>query len=410
MAVLLVFYAPSLLLEGESLIPSPHGPWINPGPPGWINFSTAQIIQNTLANGGNPFWSEKIGIGVPLLADPHNAYFSPFSLVLYLWPNSYGWDVSILLKVVLGLAGVYVLGRSLSLSPWIAAWTASLFMLSGHVFQFLHHFHTNSLVFMPWCLAGLVYGLADQPRRSLWLIGISLPLMILGGGLLDVVLLALFVAMVFGIFLLLPQRYPGASSVLTRSRLVVLPAIVFVLGILIAFIWILPYLELRQVSISPRSGRSTAVYNDYWYAVGLFVNQIMELPRNPSHWLMKEKQYMSVLLPPGMLLAVMALIQKSSRYQYFYLALIAYGLIHFLKLYGFGPLQFINLLPILKDVRFEKYIGLYTLGVCLVSAYGYEYFFLKNKKTKRVFTAVLGACFVVVIAILLYASHVEADN
>ena len=142
--VLSVFYAPSLLFEGESLIPSPHGLWIDPGPPGWINFSTAQVIHNAFVDGIIPLWSEKIGIGVSLFSDPHNAYFSPFSAILYVWPTSYGWDISILLKVVCGLAGVFLLLRALGMSAWIGAWASALFMLSGHVFQFLHHFHHSS--------------------------------------------------------------------------------------------------------------------------------------------------------------------------------------------------------------------------------------------------------------------------
>ncbi len=230
-----IFYLYSLLFQGEAFFSSPRGPWIDSGPPIWINWSTAEIMHNAFSDGQIPIWSDRIGIGVPLLADPHLSYFSPFSFALYLLPNSYGWDVMVLMKALLGLIFAYALALRLGMNAWLGAWVAVSYGFSGHVFQYLHHFHTNSLVFAPLVLIAVVDIFERRYRRGIVLAAISLPLMVFGGGLLDLIELSILLAFVSVGYFLLGGSEGGPGSWFRFGRLFA-AGIIVVLAISIAAI------------------------------------------------------------------------------------------------------------------------------------------------------------------------------
>lgn len=381
---IVIFYLYSLFFQGESFFSSPRGPWIDSGPPIWINWSTAEIMHRAFSAGQLPIWSDSIGIGVPLLADPHLSYFSPFSLALYILPNSYGWDVMVLMKAILGLLFAYALALRLGMNAWLGAWVAVSYGFSGHVFQYLHHFHTNSLVFAPLCLIAVLDIFEQRYRRGIVLAAVALPLMIFGGGLLDVIELSfLLVFISIGYFLLGLRSAHNLNSKEVNSKEIACgyaqrfsgvfsAAMIFVLALTIAAIWIVPYLELREVAVPPRPHRSSAFYNNIWYLFGLFMKTSMASGLEYSHWFMKHIQYLSIIALPGFLVGVYAMLSSRSRFQYVYLAFLVLILVQILKLYGFPPIQIINEIPILQDIRFEKYTGLYTLGFCLIAGYGYQ--------------------------------------
>ena len=397
-----LFFLYSLFIEGESLIPSPHGPWIDTGPPLWINWSTAEIIHQALRAGHLPLWSDSIGIGTPLIGDPHLSYFSPFSFILYLWPNSYGWDVMVLSKAILTLVFSYALAIRLGLNIWICAWAAVLYGFSGHVFQFLHHFHTNSLVFVPLALIAVIDLFERKYHRGLALAAITMPLMIFGGGLLDVIILAALLALVSILYLLLGKE-SVALSYRGRFNHVFIAAMSFVLAIMIAAIWLIPYVELREVAIPPRANRGAAIYDNIWYLFGLFMKNNMATNVEYSHFFMKQIQYLSMIALPGFLLGIYTLLASRSRYQYFYLGLLILLALQFLKVFGFPLLQILNDIPILQDIRYEKYTGVSTLGFYLISGYGYQRIF--QRKTAYPAILIFVSTAIVVALIFTYRSE-----
>lgn len=398
-----LFFLYSLFFEGESLIASPRGPWIDTGPPIWINWSTAEIMNQAFRAGHFPLWSDTIGIGVPLVADPHLSYFSPFSFILYLAPNSYGWDVMVLMKASLTLVFAYALALRLGLNAWFGAWAAVLYGFSGHVFQYLHHFHTNSLVFLPLCLIAVVDIFERRYRRGLVFAAVGLPLMIFGGGLLDVIQLSLLLVFI-SILYFVSGREAGLPAYSARITGIVVAAVIFVLSIAVAAIWILPYVELRELAIPPRPNRSAALYNNQWYLFGLFMKNSMAPVVDVSHWFMKQIQYLSIIALPGFLLGAYALIISKSRYRYVYLSMFILASLQLLKVYGFPPLQVINNIPVLQDVRWEKYTGLYTLSFYFISAYGYQTIF-SGKLARAVWLMLFSSAIVLVLGVSYQQAH-----
>ena len=366
-----IFYLYSLVFQGESLFSSPRGPWIDSGPPIWINWSTAEIMHGVLAAGQIPIWSDRIGIGVPLLADPHLSYFSPFSFALYILPNSYGWDVMVLMKVVSGLVFAYALALRLGMNAWLGAWVALAYGFSGHIFQYSHHFHTNTLVFAPLCLIAVLDVFERRYQRGIILAAFAMPLMIFGGGLLDVIELSILLVLISLGYLFL-GGLGGNLGPFHRLGRMFAAGMIVVVAVAIAAIWIVPYIELREIAVPPRPNRSSAYYNNIWYLFGLFMKTSMAPGLEVSHWFMKHIQYLSIIALPGFFVGLYVMLSSRSRYQYVYLGFLILIVVQILKLYGFPPIQVINEIPVLQDIRFEKYTGLYTLGFCLISGYGYQ--------------------------------------
>ena len=80
-------------------------------------------LARALREGRLPFWSDRFGIGVPLVAESHVAAFYPPNLAFYRF-----CDVSVAYRVLMWLHGValaattYAYARRLDLTPWGAHW------------------------------------------------------------------------------------------------------------------------------------------------------------------------------------------------------------------------------------------------------------------------------------------------
>jgi hypothetical protein len=133
-------------------------------------------LARALHEGKLPFWSDRFGLGVPLVAESQVAAFYPPNLVLY-----FSLDVSTAYRLAMWLhylglvAATYFYARSLGLAPWSAALTALSFTLCG--FQSIHSSNECFYVALPYL--PLALGLAERflsTGRLVWLAALSLTL------------------------------------------------------------------------------------------------------------------------------------------------------------------------------------------------------------------------------------------
>ncbi|MGO9465649.1 MAG: hypothetical protein ACLQVF_16025, partial [Isosphaeraceae bacterium] len=106
-------------------------------------------LSRALREGTLPFWSERFGLGVPLVAESHVAAFYPPNLVLYrLLDVSTAYRLSMWLHYIALVATTYFLGRSLGIASWGSALGAVAFTLCG--FQTIHSSHEPFFLLMPY--------------------------------------------------------------------------------------------------------------------------------------------------------------------------------------------------------------------------------------------------------------------
>ncbi len=133
-------------------------------------------LSRALRDGTLPFWSDRLGLGVPLVAESHVAAFYPPNLLLYRFLDvSVAYRLSMWLHYLALVATTYLLGRSIRIAPWGSALAAVAFTLCG--FQTIHSSHEPFYLLMPY----LPLALAITERfiatgRIFWLAAISLVL------------------------------------------------------------------------------------------------------------------------------------------------------------------------------------------------------------------------------------------
>jgi hypothetical protein len=131
-------------------------------------------LTRALAAGRFPFWSDRFGIGVPLVAESHVAAFYPPNWLVYRFCDvRIGYRIAMWLHWVALAAVTFAYARTMRLGPSGSALAAVSFTLCG--FQAAHIVHEpfNQLMpYLPLCLL-----LADQyvtTRKLRWLAGLAL--------------------------------------------------------------------------------------------------------------------------------------------------------------------------------------------------------------------------------------------
>ncbi|MBX6313184.1 MAG: YfhO family protein, partial [Isosphaeraceae bacterium] len=131
-------------------------------------------LARALRTGGLPFWSDRFGLGVPLVAESHAAALYPPNWLLYrLLKVNTAYRLAMWLHYLALVFTTYAYARILQIGPWGAALAAATFSLCG--FQAIHAGHEpfyHVLPFLPLCLL-----LADRyvvSGRLLWLALVAL--------------------------------------------------------------------------------------------------------------------------------------------------------------------------------------------------------------------------------------------
>ena len=133
-------------------------------------------LARSLALGKLPFWSDRFGLGVPLVAESHVAAFYPPNLLFYrVFHLRAAYRLSMWLHYVALVASTYAYARCLKISPWGSALAGVAISLCG--FQAIHSSHEPFYCVMPYLPAALA--LAEiylASGRALWLALLALAL------------------------------------------------------------------------------------------------------------------------------------------------------------------------------------------------------------------------------------------
>jgi hypothetical protein len=196
----------------------------------WLRLARRELLAGRL-----PLWNPHQDGGVPLLANFQCALGSPLlwpALLLGIHP---GWNLSLMLRLLLALASAYAWLREEGRSTWAAAIGACGFALSGPFIAWLEHPHTAAAAAVPLLL--LFAGrLGRRPaRRDLIALSLATYLVLSGGHPETQLLAALLVAAT-----LLFQSPRPAS--------LVRPAAGAILGAGLAAPLLFPFLEYFRLS------------------------------------------------------------------------------------------------------------------------------------------------------------------
>jgi hypothetical protein len=156
-----------------------------------------------------PLWNPYYCGGTVMLANPQSRFLSPSFLLILLFGPVKGIKLEIFLHFIIGLLGMYKLGRHYKMDKWTACLPAIVYMLSSMFSLNLTVGVTwfSSVAYLPW--AFLFYLKGFEEWKFALLSGLFLVLIYFGGGAYLLIMAILF----FGLFSLLSLRGHGIARV-----------------------------------------------------------------------------------------------------------------------------------------------------------------------------------------------------
>lgn len=229
----LAYFLPDLLLR-QTRLPTdqmylnsptagpPRNPWLNDVATEFVPW--AEKTRVSWVSGQMPFRDWWSGCGSPLTANGQTAAFSPLTLPLVLMPLVEGQGLIAAMRILLGLAGMWLFLRELKCSVPAAVFGAVSFAVSYVIVPWVFFPHAGAIALWPWVFFG-VERLRDPERPgrafaflagvfAVWALLGHLESMVMGGALLAVVLAARW----------LTGDLPDAGRVLWRTALAGLAA------------------------------------------------------------------------------------------------------------------------------------------------------------------------------------------
>jgi len=178
--------------------------------PVWQFAPWAEFAGSELRAGRLPLWNPHQDGGVPLLGNAQSALGSPLLAPVLAFGVARGWNLSLLLRLLVALAGAWMFVRDRGRSPEAAVLGAIAYALSGAFVAWLGHPQTLAAAPVPFVLlfAGRLARRAS--RRDALLLALSTAV-VLAGGHPETVAMAALLAAAWTLFLAASARRAAAT-------------------------------------------------------------------------------------------------------------------------------------------------------------------------------------------------------
>lgn len=138
-------------------------------------------VRHSLAEHRLPFWSDLIDGGSDLWANPQAQVLSPVANLARALPLQHHLLACLVLKMVVGFVGAWVLCRRLGARPLPALLGSSAFTIGGGIVAWALFTHSTAAAWSPWLAASLV-SLGRRPTRlGIVLVAVTAALVLLAG-------------------------------------------------------------------------------------------------------------------------------------------------------------------------------------------------------------------------------------
>jgi len=216
-----------------------------------------------LKKGNIALWNPYLASGVPILAEAQTGMFYPAAVLLYYFlppPVAFNW--LIISSFLILAAGTYVYARTIGVTPFVAFFSSSVFILSGFMWGHLRHVPVITAVapmpFMFLAVEKIVRG-----GKSMWMIVLAGAIaMSLLAGHYTTTYLIIFILIIYFLIRMKGNEHMGIFFYFFGA---------VVLGGLISAVQLLPSLELMQYSTRLNTDLLRAMSPNYaWKYLGLF--------------------------------------------------------------------------------------------------------------------------------------------
>lgn len=122
----------------------------------WLFEPMGRVRHEVYADGDAPLWNPYTGLGVPLLGDLQTAPFGPFYAPLFFKPTQKGWNLTVLVRLLVGGVGAFALLRALGARPPAALLAAFGYLLVPAYILWMHSVSLSLESLAPWLLLSVL--------------------------------------------------------------------------------------------------------------------------------------------------------------------------------------------------------------------------------------------------------------
>ena len=354
----------------------------DPGAIAWVLEPYNYRASNLVKAGYLPLWNPSAGLGSPFMADGNSAAVEPLTFLFYLLPES-EWatamDAQVLIRFWLAGFFSYLFARNLGLSmvPGLAA--ACSYMLCSYFVDFGNHPQMKPETLLPLILYSFYRLARNHTLGNVLLTGLAVCWILLASfpesG---------FLALMLGGSWYLYYTMIAAWSMHFDRRFLIEKILHLVLASVIGFglslFFVAPLVENINQSLHVHDpGVGMAHLPSKLFVFGIFRFRI--LPGWLPHF------YLTTIT-----LALIGGISgaRTSKQRASVMFFLVYGLIFYLKIYGFGLVQWIGQLPLLNQIALVKYV-IPSVSFCfaIVAAFGIQAFIDRNVSLKMASIVIL---------------------
>lgn len=346
-----------------------------------------------------PLWIPQALAGVPLLANFQSGLFYPFNLLFLIFSNITAWSFYIILQPILAGIFCFLFFKNLKLSKLSALIGSIIFAFSGFFMVWLEYgIVGHAGLWSPLVLLTIDKILAKN--SFVWLIigVLSIGFSILAGYP-QISAFLILVAFLYATYQLISRQETY------EKKSVVFIFFIFILGILLSAVQLVPGWELWQLSL--RSGDPTAAAFNYGLnplknLILLFAPDFYGNPATGNFWgwgaYNESASYVSIA---GLFLAVIALFGSlKNKTLFFFKGLLVFSLLMVFT-NPFSNFIYSLRLPILVSSSAGRLLFLVDFSLAVLAAFGIESI-VTQKKIRRYFTLILLAVPFLMITIIVF--------
>jgi hypothetical protein len=346
-------------------------------PHNWVNndqsdemIPWSDLVWKQVHQGHLPLWNPYNGLGLPLAFNWQSAPMSLASLVGYLVPLQYAYDVGMVVTLIVAGTGVFALARQLRLGFLASVIAGSVFELSGPLTGWLGYPHAQVMAWAGWFFAGALLVIRRERRmRGITLFAVALAMMVYSG---QPEVFAVFgLTLVVFVVVLMVQR----TTLVKGAGPIFLPIVDLAVGIVAGLALAAP-LALPGLQAIARSNRSSTgnggalqIHNFIYFITQGFDG----LPIVGSHVFGESLFYQETVAYVGIITVVLAVLGLTLGYRRPEIIAFSVVAVLMLAIVFVPPLnRAMNSLPILGRVNWDRALMPTVLSLAVLSGFGLD--------------------------------------
>ena len=334
------------------------------------------FVIEAIKKGELPFWNPYNFSGNQILANFQSAVFSPFNLILLVFPFSFAWVWFIFVAPFLAAYFNYLFLRELKLSKIASIFGGIVFAFSSYMVVWMEYGNiTQTLLWLPLALLFTEKLIKQFSRRNLFFLMLTL-LASLAGGYIQGYFYLLIVVMLYLIIKSSSIHSFSIKRLLIFLVLLICPFLLFASQL---------FTTLMLFANSSRGAYSLEqiqyLLNPWWYAITVIVPDFFGNPASRNFWFngtyIERVSYFGVI---PFMLAIAALLsyRKNKEITFFSILFIVVFLIS-LDL-NFTKYIFTLPIPMLSTTVPTRILGIFEFCGSILAAFGLEFFLQKKEK------------------------------